>query len=292
MFNTANILLTHHCNLYCKHCYMNANNKTPEDSNSILKNTIEVIKKLKSFGIQKVLLSGGECTTFPHLKEVIEYCQKEKIEVTLFTNAISIPDSIISLVDNYCISIEGLKEYHNFIRGEHSFEQTIKTLAKLKDKNISVQMTISNQNINMIKDTVSLLQKYHLKELHLMCMLNEGRSKTNNIDNRIDIDKLNKIIKEIYEETGYNIYIHTNIFNEYSINNYLLTNSIIFPLWVDMIDNKYYVVNENNSYPLTKLTKNNINNLHKNINKRINKNKEYLKNKEYVIIEEEFINNI
>ena len=90
----------------------------------------------------------------------------------------------------------------------------------------------------------------------------------------------------------YNIYIHTNIFNKYSVNNYLLTNSIIFPLWFDMVANIYYIVNEKNNYPLTKLSKNNLIKLQNNINKRINKNKEYLKNKEYVIIEEELINNI
>ena len=292
MFNTANILLTHHCNLYCKHCYMNANNKNPEDAKEIFNKTIKTINKLKKIGINKVLLSGGECTTFPYLKEVINYCQKENIEVTIFTNAISIPKDIIKLVNNYCISIEGLKEYHNYIRGNNSFEQTITTLKELKNKKISIQMTISNKNIAMIKDTVSLLREYNIKELHLMCMLNEGRSKINNIDNQIDINKLNKIIKEVYEDTGYNIYIHTNIFNKYDINNYLLTNSILFPLWIDMIDNKIYIVNESNSYPLNKLNKENIKKLHNNINKRIKRNKEYLKNKEYVIIEEEFINNI
>ena len=99
MFNTANILLTHHCNLYCKHCYMNANNKTKEAFEEIYKKTIKTIKQLKEMGVNKVLLSGGECTTFPYLKEVIEYCKKEKIEVIIFTNAINIPDSIINLVN-------------------------------------------------------------------------------------------------------------------------------------------------------------------------------------------------
>ena len=292
MFNTANILLTHHCNLYCKHCYMNANNKTKENHKEILNTTINTIKKLKKMGIKNILLSGGECTIFPYLKEVIDYCHQENLNVTIFTNAISIPTDIINSVDNYCISVEGTEDYHNYIRGDQSFKKTIETLAKLNNKNISIQMTISNQNIDMIKDIISLLEKNNIKELHLMCMLNEGRSKINKIDNKINIDELNKIIDEVYEKTGYNIYIHTNIFNRYSINNYLLTNSIIFPLWIDMIDNKFYIINENNSYPLKKLNKNNINILHKNINKRINKNKEYLKNKEYVIIEEEFINNI
>ena len=57
--------------------------------------------------------------------------------------------------------------------------------------------------------------------------------------------------------------VHTNIFNKLDTKNYVNTKSISLPLWIDLVDNNYYLVKDNSylSNDINKLSKENIDDL-------------------------------
>lgn len=63
--NKINIIITHKCNLMCKHCYMNAGNMDFEETNIIFSKFKCVIQKIKEMGVKEIMLTGGECTISP-----------------------------------------------------------------------------------------------------------------------------------------------------------------------------------------------------------------------------------
>lgn len=285
--NRINFIITHKCNLMCKHCYMNAGNKDIEDKEALFKRFIKVIKRLK---VNEIMLTGGECTISPIFYKILDYCKKEKIKVTVFTNGISFNKKILEYVDNYCLSIDGLKEFHDNLRGiKDAFDNTINTIKLLKDnnKNITVQVTVMKDNINEISSIIELLYSLGIKNINLCSLLDEGRSKENNLDSNINLKELEEIITNSYRTTGYNLKIHTNIFNKFSTNVFLKSKAITFPLWIDLVDNSFYLIRDNNklSNSIDNLSIDNINKLNNNINKYISNNITPWLNEEYLILE-------
>ncbi len=283
--NKVNIIITHKCNLMCKHCYMNAGNKDFEDEKEIFKRFKEVINKLN---VKQIMLTGGECTISPIFYKILDYCKDNNIEVTLFTNGLIFNRKILEYVDNYSLSIDGLKTYHNNLRGsDKAYDNTINTIKLLKEnnKNITVQITVMKDNIEEILSIIKLLYSYGVKNINLCSLLDEGRSIENKLDSNIDIDYLEEIIEKAYRETGYNIKIHTNIFNEFSTKVFLKTKSIIFPLWIDLVDNNFYLVKDKFSKDLNALSVEEIEELNKAINNYISKNISSWENNKYLILE-------
>ncbi len=186
--NKVNIIITHKCNLMCKHCYMNAGNKDFEDEKEIFKRFKEVINKLN---VKQIMLTGGECTISPIFYKILDYCKDNNIEVTLFINGLIFNRKILEYVDNYSLSIDGLKTYHNNLRGsDKAYDNTINTIKLLKEnnKNITVQITVMKDNIEEILSIIKLLYSYGVKNINLCSLLDEGRSIENKLDSNIDRD--------------------------------------------------------------------------------------------------------
>jgi len=77
--------LTYHCNLFCPGCYVSASNKfkSPE-----LRNIIPILSTLNSLDVENVLLCGGEPTTHPQFREIVEECKKYNFSICLSTNGV------------------------------------------------------------------------------------------------------------------------------------------------------------------------------------------------------------
>ena len=186
--NKINIIITHKCNLMCKHCYMNAGNMDFEETNIIFSKFKCVIQKIKEMGVKEIMLNG-----FTFDKKIINY------------------------VDDYCLSLDGLEDNHNYLRGTpKGFKKTIDTIKYLqqKGKNVTIQVTVTERNLSEILDIIDLLNSLKIKNINLCCLLDEGRSIRNNLDSNIDLEMFNSIITKAYRNTGYNIKIHSNVFNK------------------------------------------------------------------------------
>lgn len=292
--NKVNIIITHKCNLRCKHCYMNAGNNDYENYEIMLYNFKNTIHELQKLGTKEVMLTGGECTTSPILFEILDYCKKTDIKTSIFTNGILFNKKICTYVDDYCLSLDGLKKNHNKLRDrDNAFDNTIKTIKYLieQKKNVTVQVTVTKLNLIELPKLIDLLYSIGVKKTNLCCLLDEGRSIDNNLESDIDLEKVKSIITNAYRSTGYNVIIHSNIFNDFDTNFYLKTKSLTFPLWIDLVDNCFYLIKQKSNFcrKLSELSKDNIHMLNEGIYNYILDNTNCWNKKEYYILENEIL---
>lgn len=295
--NKVNFIITHKCNLMCKHCYMNAGNSCNENNDLIFKRFKDAIVGVKELGINEIMITGGECSISPILLEILEFCKNINIKTSIFTNGILFNDRILEYVDDYCLSLDGLKDNHNALRGSlYAYDNTIKTIKKLKKskKNISIQITVTNRNIDELLELIKEIYPLGINKINICCLLDEGRSLDNNLSSDIELKKLDKIVKKAYQETGYNIKIHTNVFQRFDTNVYLKNNAIIFPLWIDLVNNSFYLVKDDSIFSLTldEFSKENVEILNNKINNYISSNLDKFLSKDQYVLENMIITEV
>lgn len=296
MINRANIILTHNCNLRCKHCYIDAKN-CKEDYRLIFEESKKILKKLKENNIKNVMFTGGECMIFPYLKELIMYAKKLEFKITIFTNGMVFDKEIFDLVDYINLSLDGPESIHNFIRQNNkSYENVIKVLDYLKEKNINttLQVTINKLNVNSLDFLGDLtLNNLNVRNVKLVFVSNVGRSKENNIFHDIDdIKNIYSRLDFLYEKSKYHIQFIPNVIKKYDFENYYLSGNLSFPLWIDMPNKKYYVLSENllGNYDLNTLDLEQANKDSKKLIKTLYDTKNKIEENEYINIEDELAN--
>lgn len=242
--NKVNIILTHCCNLNCKHCYMNASHNNNEDFENVFFNTKQLLFKLYDNGINEVMFTGGECTIFPKLVELINYAKEIGFKVEIFTNGMILNKEMLNLVDACYLSIDGLEIKHNFIRGnKHSFNNLLRTLDYLReiDKVTYLQFTVNNYNFNDLLGISKMLLNYlNVRKVKLVNISQEGRALNSQLK-PIDLYQIKELIPTLYENTNYHIQFLSDLWSEYDIKNYYLNNIVTLPVWFDMLDNIYYI---------------------------------------------------
>lgn len=295
--NKVNFIITHKCNLMCKHCYMNAGNSCNENNDLIFTRFKDAIVKLKELGINEIMITGGECSISPILLKILEFCKNLDIKTSIFTNGILFNDRLLEYVDDYCLSLDGLKDNHNALRGSLcAYDNTVKTIKKLKKnkKNVSIQITVTNRNVDELLELINIIYSLGINKINICCLLDEGRSLENNLSLNIEFKKLDKIIKKAYQRTGYNVKIHTNVFQQFDTNVYLRNNAIIFPLWIDLVNNSFYLVRDDSMFSLTldEFSKENVEILNNKINNYISSNIDKFLSKDQYVLENMIITEV
>ena len=261
--NRVNIILTHRCNLNCKHCYMNASYNVDEDFDKIFLNAKQLLSTLMNNGVTEVMFTGGECTTFPHIVELVKYAKDIGFgKVDIFTNGMILNKELFDLVDACYLSIDGLEHNHNFVRGNnYSFKNLLQTLDYLReiDRITYLQFTANNYNVDDLYDISKMLINYlNVRKVKIVNQSNEGRALNSELE-PIDLYKIKDMLPILYENTNYHIQFLSDLWSRYDVENYYLTTEIILPIWFDLVDNEYYIytkdcfVNSINQFDMTEL---------------------------------------
>lgn len=130
-----------HCNINCKFCYyhhlgdLRKQGWKPLD---VIKSEInEGIKR----GNNRVEVTGGEPTLYPHMETVLRILGEHGIKSCIITNGIVSEKKLRSLVnagvDEFLISIHGTEETHNRLtipEARYFQEKTLRTLEELDEK--------------------------------------------------------------------------------------------------------------------------------------------------------------
>ena len=133
--------LTNECNLRCKHCYSFLGEKL---ENELTYEEIKrLLRELHDLGTMEIELGGGEPLLRPDLMKIINATQSSDFEITLITNGILIKKETPKKLSNFSIkhvqiSLDGLKEAHEYIRGKGTFESAIRAIKELRDEDIKV----------------------------------------------------------------------------------------------------------------------------------------------------------
>lgn len=249
MIKRANIIITHKCNLNCKHCYMDLLHQKQLNDDEIYARTKKVIDMLKQQGIMEIMFTGGEIFTFKYIKEILEYSKSIGIKNIIFTNGLAFDNQCLEYIDQVNISLDGDKEIHNYIRGNNrSFDKVMEVLDILKEKDIwtTLQISLNDVNIQKLDFLPSLLLNHlNIRSVNLTTVVNQGNAVINNLTNDDEFDyKVLKLLPKLYEDTKYHIQFRPSLMSNYDFVNCYINEIPIFPVWIDIVDNNYYVIKD------------------------------------------------
>ncbi len=171
--------MTNRCNLQCRHCYIG------EGSHQDLsKKQIEtVLDQFEEIQGLRLLLSGGESLLHPAFWEVNNILRDFGFRSVLLSNGTLISKDIAKRlrVHEVQISVDGMKEGHESLRGKGTFEKTIAAVDHLQETGIrvSVATMIHRRNLSEFDRLAVLLQSKNIQEWNVDVPCIEGRLKEN-----------------------------------------------------------------------------------------------------------------
>jgi radical SAM protein with 4Fe4S-binding SPASM domain len=171
--------ITNRCNLRCRHCYIGDGLHQDLPMEKILR----VLKEFKEIQGLRLLLSGGEPLLHPHFWEINEILREYPFRSVLLSNGTLITGEITKrlCVHEVQVSLDGMKEGHESIRGEGGFEKTLQAIDHLLEANIrvSVATMIHRKNLIEFDKLASLIQSKNIEEWNVDIPCITGRMEEN-----------------------------------------------------------------------------------------------------------------
>lgn len=166
--------ITERCDQRCKHCYIfNGRDMTytefsVEQLREIVNDFVKTCKKMNKSPI--LTITGGDPLLYPNIWEFLSTLKEKDIKFSILGNPFHVDKDVAEELKglgcyNYQMSIDGLKDTHDFIRKKGSFDETLDKVKVLNDANIhtSIMTTISRSNIDEIPDLVPIVVKSGVK---------------------------------------------------------------------------------------------------------------------------------
>ncbi len=171
--------ITNRCNLRCRHCYIGEGSHQDLSRKQIEK----VLDQFEEIQGLRLLLSGGEPLLHPHFWQLNEILRDYPFRSVLLSNGTLISREVAKKlrVHEVQISLDGMKEGHDSLRGRGTFEKAITAVNHLQEANIrvSVATMIHRRNLSEFDRLASLLQSKRIEEWNVDVPCVEGRLKEN-----------------------------------------------------------------------------------------------------------------
>lgn len=192
MFKTkikqCTITLTRNCNLRCFFCYAKKTSYIPNEFIAFddVKQIIDFCEQAK---LKYVVLTGGEPTLYPQIKDVIKYIKnkKHKMLATIATNGLCLndyafcQDIIDSGLDYIDISLKGWDDVSfNEVTGCNSFSQQLAAIKNLSMFSIdfTCSMVITPYNVYSYCDAIEKAAKNGAKNFSFTFVIDNEVSDT------------------------------------------------------------------------------------------------------------------
>ena len=156
-------MITSKCNLECPFCF------SFDRKDLSTKKNIEIAGKIISFGVRKVVISGGEPLYRKDIIKIINYLKSKKLTIRLDTNGLLLAKYLDRLknIDAVGISLDGPDPAtdQSMRKNPKHFESVIKALEKLKKTQIRIFIhTLATKlNYSSLKYMSGLLENYPIK---------------------------------------------------------------------------------------------------------------------------------
>ncbi len=196
--------ITHMCNLRCKHCYAAAgkigNNEFTLDE------VKKIVDELDKLGTILIALAGGEPLMRKDIYEIIAYIKSKGMEVFLNTNGTLITEEkLIKLIEagltHIEISVDGLKDQHELIRGKGTFDKVLKLIELCKKYKIKVGImsTLFKHNVDSIPEFIDYFHDKGVIGIGFLRFIETGRGAENK-ELSISPMERKKAIEEVYRK--------------------------------------------------------------------------------------------
>ena len=134
--------VTRKCNLRCKSCLYACNDALENELT-----TTEITGPIDEFALMKfewLKLTGGEALLRKDVFQIIDYAKNKGLKVRLNSNCELIDRRVARKlnVDLVQVSVDGLEETNDWLRGEGTFKRTIDAIGFLVDNDINVHSIV------------------------------------------------------------------------------------------------------------------------------------------------------
>ncbi len=173
--------VTQACDLHCKHCYDRSSRKilSLEESIRILDDFRAFLKERHVFG--QVTFTGGNPLLYPHFHELYQAAAQRGMQLAILGNPAP-REEIEALIavgplKFFQVSLEGMREHNDEIRGKGHFERIIKFLGILKELGVSsmVMLTLTRENQGQVLELTEFLRdKVDIFHFNRLAMVGEG----------------------------------------------------------------------------------------------------------------------
>jgi radical SAM protein with 4Fe4S-binding SPASM domain len=151
--------LLHKCNLRCLHCYLGP---LQQDYLS-LTDALEIAREFSSMGGLRLLISGGEPLLYRDLTAFLAGTEDLRLRRVLLSNGTLItPRNIDSLkVEEIQFSLDGWAKGHDMIRGDGTFERTMRGIRTVRDAGIAISVAtmIHRGNLHQFERMRDLIEE-------------------------------------------------------------------------------------------------------------------------------------
>ena len=136
--------VTSKCNLRCKHCRVNE-----IGYDMTLDEIEEVFNKLTDFKPRGVFISGGEPLIRDDIVEIVKKSKKLAPVTILNTNSLLLTENklkelIDAGLDYIQVSVDGIEEQHDYIRGKGTYKKTIEKMKMINEYSDQIKLHISS----------------------------------------------------------------------------------------------------------------------------------------------------
>ncbi len=175
--------ITNHCNLSCQHClFASGPDSTEEMSGAQILSRAEEAVQL---GCRVFALTGGEPFFHPEISEILTGLLRfPDCHVVILTNGLLLEQMLTDDFDlnriHLQISVDGLDDRHDAIRGQGTFVQLKKQLLALKQRGIpfTLSMCVEQRNLQDMADLVDFAAEVGASNLHYLWYFIQGRGTT------------------------------------------------------------------------------------------------------------------
>ena len=216
--STAWITTNYTCNCKCDWCYAQKMLGTHRSMN--FQYAKQIVKYLKSKGVQTITLIGGEPTIYSDIIELVSYIKSLNLKVRIATNGKKFKDEdftqqiVNSGIDGINISIKGTTEeeylYFTHRTGLYDMIEGYHNLERLKFQP-SISYVITDSNVEKFDRLVGLLKKEGLD--NLVIQFEKPSLSTADSSEIMDIREMGDFTSYIFsmlEKGGFNYTIETS----------------------------------------------------------------------------------
>lgn len=198
--------VTNDCNFRCKHCvYKSGDWSMPNMTPDTVRKLVDSFHRM---GVEEVHITGGEPLVNPNLFEIISILRQNKFLVRMQTNGMLIDNYMAQKLKNVgveqiLISIDGLKDSHNNLRGNpDSFEAAIRACHFCLKNGIfaRVNTVVHKSNVSDIRPLIKLIKDVGVDQHSFFYFTPAGRGE--NMPDEVLSLKEWKDVQETIRETA------------------------------------------------------------------------------------------
>ncbi|MBU7019447.1 MAG: radical SAM protein [Theionarchaea archaeon] len=180
--DVAYLEVTNACNLKCVHCYKEAG--VPRGEELGTEDWVSLIDELASLGVVSIAVTGGEPLLREDIFDILECIVDNVIGLNLFTNGTLLTEDTVSRLkdlnpEKVMVSVDGMKETHQKIRGENTYDRTLKGITRLINDGIPVRSNtvVHSENVGELSDIIQVLVDLGVREMVFDQFMEAGRGR-------------------------------------------------------------------------------------------------------------------